>query len=230
MYSFAQRPDTRVLDEPLFGHFLALTGAMRPSREDVLKSMPTSRHEALASLEPRATDDVLFCKHMANHIEGIPWSMLDGDDVKHILLVRHPDGVLPSYAAHMEAPTMTDVCYEHQRSLSDHLGSRAIVLTAESLHAHPESTLTRLCDALNLPWDARMLRWTPGPRPEDGVWAKHWYAGVHASSGWEPRPLRRGRIHPSLASLREACLAHYLELQSRATLFSDDSHGQTQHP
>ena len=50
MYSFAERSDTRVMDEPLFGHFLAHTGVERPSRLDVLTFMPTEREAALASL------------------------------------------------------------------------------------------------------------------------------------------------------------------------------------
>ncbi|MGD8481270.1 MAG: sulfotransferase family protein, partial [Gammaproteobacteria bacterium] len=33
MYSFAQRPDTRVLDEPLYGHYLKSSGARHPGRE-----------------------------------------------------------------------------------------------------------------------------------------------------------------------------------------------------
>ncbi|MGB0195676.1 MAG: hypothetical protein ACPF84_04020, partial [Flavobacteriales bacterium] len=36
MYSFAQRPDFGVVDEPLFAHFLQQTGAERPSRAEVL--------------------------------------------------------------------------------------------------------------------------------------------------------------------------------------------------
>ena len=36
MYSFAQRADARVLDEPLYGYFLARTGADRPDREATL--------------------------------------------------------------------------------------------------------------------------------------------------------------------------------------------------
>ncbi|MEZ4661620.1 MAG: hypothetical protein R2911_29060 [Caldilineaceae bacterium] len=31
-----------------------------------------------------------------------------------------------------------------------------------------------------------MLSWAPGPRPEDGSWAKYWYANVHKSSGFAP--------------------------------------------
>ena len=31
-----------------------------------------------------------------------------------------------------------------------------------------------------------MLKWKPGPKPEDGVWAKYWYENVHRSIGFEP--------------------------------------------
>lgn len=35
MYSFAQRSDTQVLDEPLYASYLKLTGMPRPYREQV---------------------------------------------------------------------------------------------------------------------------------------------------------------------------------------------------
>ncbi|KAL0413438.1 UNVERIFIED_CONTAM: Branched-chain-amino-acid aminotransferase-like protein 2 [Sesamum radiatum] len=39
MYSFAQRDDTEVLDEPLYANFLRVTGAERPYREDFLSKL-----------------------------------------------------------------------------------------------------------------------------------------------------------------------------------------------
>ena len=39
MYSFRQRSDTRVVDEPLYGHYLAATGADHPGAEEVLARM-----------------------------------------------------------------------------------------------------------------------------------------------------------------------------------------------
>ena len=39
MYSFAQRSDTRVIDEPLYGHYLRVSGARHPGREEVLSAM-----------------------------------------------------------------------------------------------------------------------------------------------------------------------------------------------
>ena len=203
MYSFAERTDTRVMDEPLFGHFLTHTGASRPSREQVLTTMPTSRTEALQTLQPRQDDEILFLKHMANHLEGLAWADVDGPHHRHVILTRHPDGVLPSYRAHIARPTML-------------AGDRAVVVTAESLFSQPEPTLRALCDALDLPWEAGMLTWQPGGRPEDGVWAPYWYDGVHRSAGWEARTLTHGEVPPDLEALRATCLEHYLALQAQS--------------
>lgn len=216
MYSFAQRSDTRVMDEPLFGHFLAHTGAERPSREDVLRTMAVDREAALHSIAPQDGDEVLMLKHMANHIEGLDWKDVDGAHHKHVILTRHPDGVLPSYRAHIERPTMLDLGYAHQRRILEHAQGRAIVVTAESLFLNPEATLRALCHALDLPWEASMLTWRPGGRPEDGVWAQHWYHGVHRSSGWEARTLRQGSVPTALNDLREECVEHYIALQAQS--------------
>ena len=216
MYSFAQRSDTRVLDEPLFGHFLKHTGVDRPSRDEVLRTMPTSKREALATIASGPSDDVLFLKHMANHLEGLNWNDVDGPDHRHVILTRHPDGVLPSYRAHIDRPTLLDLGYAHQHRILNHAGERAVVVTAESLFAQPETTLRALCNALDLLWQPGMLTWKKGGRPEDGVWAQYWYEGVHQSNGWEPRELQHGEVPESLAELRETCLQHYLALQARA--------------
>ena len=79
--------------------------------------MPTSQKGALATLSPVQSDEVLFLKHMANHIEGWSWCDLDGSKHRHVILTRHPDGVLPSYLAHMASPTMLDLGYAHQRRI-----------------------------------------------------------------------------------------------------------------
>ena len=38
MYSFAQRPDAIVFDEPLYAHYLRVTGIDHPGKEEVLAS------------------------------------------------------------------------------------------------------------------------------------------------------------------------------------------------
>ena len=82
MYSFAQRSDTRVLDEPLYSHFLMHTGTARPCREATLAERPSAPVAALAfmapTLEEKTGDRVLFCKHIANQAgarpEDGPWA------------------------------------------------------------------------------------------------------------------------------------------------------------
>jgi hypothetical protein len=39
MYSFAQNRDVAVIDEPLYGHYLRVTGAEHPGRDDVVRAM-----------------------------------------------------------------------------------------------------------------------------------------------------------------------------------------------
>ena len=101
MYSFAQRSDMKVVDEPLFGHFLRKTGVERPSRKEVIRSMPWKREEVLKQWE--GVNQHVFLKHMGNHLEG--WSTSDFEMHKHLILVRDPRNVLNSYRAHIKRPT-----------------------------------------------------------------------------------------------------------------------------
>lgn len=183
MYSVLQRPDFRVLDEPLFAHFLQHTGVDRPSREEVLASMPTERADILPAL--RTNEGHLFLKHMANHLEG--WPRGDFADHWHVILTRHPRRVLKSYRAHIDEPTALDLCYHHQHAWLQHCqdaGWPVAVLDSDRLVGNPEKSLTELMEWLGLDFDPSMLSWPQGPRAEDGVWAKYWYRRVHASTGW----------------------------------------------
>ena len=221
MYSFAQRSDTRVLDEPLYGHFLAKTGAERPDREATLAAWPTTAEAALQFMAPtpleRNGDQVLFCKHMANHLEGLPWDEFEGD--RHILLFRNPAAVMASYGAHITRPTMQDVGYALQCQLLEPLmasGRPPVVICSDRLQSAPESTLRAMCAGLGLEWNADMMQWRPGARPEDGPWAPWWYSGVHASSGWEPREPRGHDVPAHLSELHQDCKSAYHTLLQHA--------------
>tara|TARA_X000000368_G_scaffold323788_1_gene260868 strand:- start:1370 stop:1552 length:183 start_codon:yes stop_codon:yes gene_type:complete len=39
MYSFAQRDDTNVFDDPLYGHYLKTSGSKHPAREEIINSL-----------------------------------------------------------------------------------------------------------------------------------------------------------------------------------------------
>ncbi|MBT5206619.1 MAG: hypothetical protein HOM00_05915 [Acidimicrobiaceae bacterium] len=63
-------------------------------------------------------------------------------------------------------------------------GGDPIVIDSAALLAAPEATLRTLCGRLGLEFDTGMLSWPNGPKPEDGVWAEHWYSSTHRSTGF----------------------------------------------
>jgi len=58
-----------------------------------------------------------------------------------------------------------------------------------------------------------MLRWSAGPRPEDGIWAKYWYKSVHQSTGFGPYRKKTDPFPEKLEPLLEECQPIYKKLQ-----------------
>jgi hypothetical protein len=63
-----------------------------------------------------------------------------------------------------------------------------------------------------------MLHWPEGPKPEDGVWAKHWYRSAHRSTGFGAPPTTAVALDDHQRQLVAACrplyeqlLAHHLD-------------------
>jgi acyl carrier protein len=72
MYAFSMRGDTRVVDEPLYAHYLRLSGAEHPGRREVLASMENDGEEVVRGLILGPCDrPVLFMKQMAHHLLGL---------------------------------------------------------------------------------------------------------------------------------------------------------------
>jgi hypothetical protein len=215
MYSFANRSDTAVVDEPLFGYFLKQTGVWRPSREEVLATMETDPQKVIDSLLEPSTDlPVFFVKHMANQLVDLDLAFLDR--FKNVVLIRHPKDVLLSYSKQVEEPTLLDTAYKMQADLIDHfneVGAPFIVLNARNVLLDPEGQLRALCDKLDIDFQISMLSWNAGPREEDGVWAKYWYDSVHKSTGFGPYREKDEELTSNLDALYDECMEYYGELE-----------------
>ena len=97
MYSWRQRTDTTVWDEPMYGHFLAVSGIDHPGRDDILAATLTERDAVLAEmLRPDSATPIRFFKNMAHHLVGFDISVVD--DMENFLLTRNPRDMLPSLA------------------------------------------------------------------------------------------------------------------------------------
>ncbi len=215
MYSFAQRRDTKVLDEPLFGHFLKHTGVWRPSREEALATMESRAEVLLTQFSQPADRSFLFLKNMANHLEGLPMDI--SLNYRNVILTRHPAKVLSSYVQQVENPTELDLCYRHQLELLDYLVQNQqtfFVMDSDQLLQNPESMLRDMCSGLKVPFDQAMLSWPAEPRPEDGIWAKYWYANVHKSTGFhKPDTHKEYTVPGHLQELLSSSLEYYQKIK-----------------
>lgn len=188
MYSFAQRKDTIVVDEPFYGHYLEHTGIEHPGRSQILASMQTRPKEVMEEVIFKAYDtEIVFFKNMAKHLLGFDFSFYE--QLENVFLIRDPARLITSFAKVVPEVVESEIGLRHEYELFKHLqgrGKKPLVLNSDTLLKNPPRILEKLCAALNIPYDERMLRWKPGARPEDGVWAPYWYANVHKSEGFQP--------------------------------------------
>ena len=218
MYSFAQRSDTRVVDEPLYAHYLRVSGALHPGRDEVLAAQDADGERVVREVLEAPSDRlVVFFKQMAHHLVDLDRAFLRR--AANVLLTRDPLDMLPSLSVQIPRPTLRDTGYAAQAVLLDELlaaGQDPPVLDARELLLDPEGVLTQLCARLGLAFDPAMLHWPAGPRPEDGVWAKHWYEAVHKSTGFEPYRPKSAPFPERLRPLLDECAPHYAKLAARA--------------
>jgi hypothetical protein len=211
MRAWENRADTVVVDEPLYAFYLDRTGIDHPGRAEVIASMPADWRVVLAGLAAGPVPaGVYYQKHMTHHLlPEIDRGALRG--LAHAFLIRDPRLLLASYARVRAEPTLADLGLEQQAEIFAAFGGP--VLDAGDLLASPRAALEALCAALGVPFDPAMLAWPAGPRPTDGAWARYWYDGVRASTGFgPPRAPAATQLPPRLEALAAACRPFYSEL------------------
>lgn len=188
MRSFGSRADTVVTDEPFYGAYLKSSGADQPMRDEVMASMDCNWASVAHTLSGPADAPIWYQKHMAHHMVG-PVAYDDLKGFRHAFLIRDPARVIASYAKKRVTVTLADLGLENQWAYfereTDRLGHAPPVVDSVDILADPGAMLQLLCAALGIAWDPAMLRWEPGRRATDGVWASHWYERVEESTGFE---------------------------------------------
>lgn len=211
MYSFAQRDDTEVLDEPLYANFLRVTGIERPYREELLSKMDSDGN--------RVVKDVIFgpgkkryryCKHISKqHVPGLTSDLMKKG--KHFILIRNPLHILPSFDKHVP-PSFLELGLASLVSIYNEiceLGSPPPIIDASDLQEDPEVTLRGLCEDLAIPFQMSMLKWEAGPKSIDGIWAPWWYQSVHKSTCFTSRSVYPSTFPSQLYDLLEQSLPLY---------------------
>jgi hypothetical protein len=187
MYAFRQRDDTTVFDEPIYAHYLRVTGREHPGRDEVLTSQDPDGEAVVRDLIlGEHPTPVVFFKQMAQHVVQLDRAFLGR--CRNLLLIRDPERVIASFAKNVPDVNVADTGLPIQVELLESIladGGDPIVIDSTALLAAPEAVLRTLCGRLGLAFDPEMLSWPAGPKPEDGVWAEHWYASTHRSTGFE---------------------------------------------
>lgn len=214
MYSFAQRSDTIVVDEPFYGYYLKLTRIIHPGRKRIMNSMSKDIKEVTSSILKQNHDNqIIFVKNMAHHHINIDEQFLKS--VKNVFLIRNPEELLVSFSKVIKDPTLYDIGLKKSWELYHQLiksGEKPVVIDSGELLKDPGRMLEKLCKSINISYDVNMLTWPNGARKEDGVWSEYWYHNVHKSTGFIKSVPKQVEVPQELQAVCNEARAYYNEL------------------
>lgn len=220
MYAFHHRGDTLVVDEPYYAYYLRRDPSIdHPGREQILESHEDDLESIRTTLmNASGSMDYLFVKNMPKHIQGLEMDYLDA--FEHVFLIREPGAMIRSFIKEVPDITMADMGYdlllERFMEMSSE-GKASAVLDCDRILERPKAQMKSLCAQLGIPFKEGMIQWPAGSIPADGVWAEYWYASVHASTGFEQRPIPEPAVVPErYQELYKECRSIYDELLTYA--------------
>lgn len=217
MYSFAQRSDTLVVDEPWYATYLRRSNKDHPGREEILASQSDDPKIVWDQLMATKAKPNLFIKNMAQHLADLPRSLWM--DWQNVFLIRDPHDLITSFAQVITRPELNDIGVKAGWDIFESLRTAnhaPIVIDSGELLKAPTKILQQLCNMLDISFEKEMMSWPAGPRPEDGVWAKYWYKNVHQSTGFSVQRKTRRIMPDHCKALYEEALPYYQSLYEKS--------------
>ena len=219
MYAFDNRSDTLGVDEPFYSYYLdKYPNVDHPGRLEILESQSKDATQVISQLQQKAKEvNYLFIKNMAHHIEGFDLSWLH--DAKHLFLIRDPQKLINSFAKVIDNPTIKDIGIKDEYLLFQNLVDRGVspvVLDSGDLLNEPRGIMVKLCAALDIKFREEMLSWNAGARGIDGIWAPHWYANVHKTTGFKQQKTSKEVMPAKYQVLLDEAMPYYQSLYDHA--------------
>ena len=215
MYSFANRDDCKVIDEPFYGHYLLESNASHPGDKEIIDSMENNWSKIVDQVNQCAEiNKIVFVKNMAHHITTDNLSFMR--EWTNLYLVRDPKQIISSFAQVISNPSISDIGIKRQLELFRQVPGA--VVDSNQLLRDPVIGLETLCKHLGIYFSDKMTSWKAGPVEEDGIWAKHWYANVHNSTGFRTQKTSNRSLPKHLQSLYEEAKPYFEELKKHSIL------------
>ena len=214
MRSFGNRDDTFVCDEPLYAHYLKVTGKNHPVAAEIIAHHESDWQKVIAWLTGEVPQGkaIFYQKQMAHHLlPEIERGWLN--DLANCFLIRDPQEMITSLIKIIPQPSLEDTGLPQQweifKLVREQTGKIPPVLDSQDIQNHPRNLLGKLCDCLGIAFQESMLTWPAGLRPTDGIWGKHWYSQVETSTGFRPYQPKDDEVPDCLKSLCEECQSIY---------------------
>ena len=217
MRSWENRADTAVVDEPFYASYLQATGKEHPVAAAVIADGETDWRRVIARLTTAAPGGkpIFYQKQMTHHLLPEMERAWLGS-LTNCFLIRDPAEVIASYFRKNDDPALEDIGFVQQAEIFEWVRARSggvpPVIDARDVLQNPEHILRLLCAAVGVEFDPAMLRWPPGLRETDGVWAKHWYGEVARSTSFQPYQPKSAPVPERLSKIHERCRECYERL------------------
>ena len=176
MYSFSQRPDAVVVDEPLYAAHLSRNPQLfRPYRQDLLACSDCDGESVIRNLPQKSNGkSIVVAKHIAKQVEGISRTLLLTKRSRHVFIVRDPLDMILSWgvkqSVHQEGCTLEATALPQLVQLFSEIrhtsGEIPVVIDSNLLKMYPREILTVLCHKLGIPFYESQLEWPAGPKPD----------------------------------------------------------------
>ena len=217
MRSWESRTDTFVIDEPFYAHYLSVTNANHPGRDEIIQDGETDQSIVSKGLISDTDDScsIYFQKHMTHHM--IP--SVDREWMKEVIncfLIRNPKDMILSYTKVNSNLSMHLLGLEEQYELFEYVtkinGRAPPVIDSKDILLDPRETLRLLCEKIGVVFSEEMLSWSKGVRDTDGIWAKYWYDNVINSTGFNIYRQKDDDVPSKYLGLYDECIKIYDEL------------------
>ena len=155
---------------------------------------------------------IWYQKHMSHHLTPeIDRAWVLG--LTNCFLIREPEEMITSFIKVIPEPRPDDLGHPQQVELFEWIreqtGQTPPVIDSKDVLTNPRGVLSRICERIGVPFDEAMLAWPPGPRPEDGVWAPHWYSSVYESMSFAQYKPKNETVPDHLTGVLETCRGLY---------------------